>query len=309
MAKSTKKTIQNLPPLTPADIFNYTETPKIRLEHISYVYSKGTPFEIKALDDVSLDIHKGKLTGIIGHTGSGKSTLVQLFNGLTTATSGRVLLDGTDIWAKPKEIGKVRFRVGLVMQYPEYQLFEETVAADIAFGPKNMGLPPEEVTKRVKEAAEFVGLDPSVMDKSPFDLSGGQKRRVAIAGIMAMRPEVLVLDEPAAGLDPSGRQGIFSGIKAYNRATGCTVVIVSHSMEDMAQFCDDVVVMSQAKVLMAGTRDEIFSRATELEAVGLDIPQVTKLAVLLTKAGLPVDTCLYTVGFAEGVLAEVFGLE
>ena len=307
MAK--KKTKNILPPPTPDMIANYTESPKIRLENITFVYSKGTPFEMKALDNVSLDIHRGKLTGIIGHTGSGKSTLVQLLNGLTTAEQGRVLLDGVDIWEKPKEIGKVRFRVGLVMHYPEYQLFEETVGADIAFGPKNMGLSAEDVTQRVKEAATFVGLDPSLMDKSPFDLSGGQKRRVAIAGIMAMRPEVLVLDEPAAGLDPQGRQAIFSGIKAYNRQTGCTVIIVSHSMEDMAQFCDDVVVMSQSKVLMAGTRDEIFSRASELEAVGLDIPQITKLAVLLTRAGIPVDTCLYTVGFAEGVLAEVYGLK
>lgn len=308
MAKKDKK-IASLPPLTPADIANYTENPKIRLEHISFVYSAGTPFEMKALDDVSLDIHKGKLTGIIGHTGSGKSTLVQLLNGLTTATTGRVLLDGEDIWKKPKEIGKIRFRVGLVMQYPEYQLFEETVKADIAFGPLNMKLSDQEISERVAEAAAFVGLDPSLMEKSPFDLSGGQKRRVAIAGIMAMRPEVLVLDEPAAGLDPQGRQAIFSGIKEYNRRTGCTVIIVSHSMEDMAQFCDDVVVMSQSKVLMAGTRDEIFSRAAELEAVGLDIPQVTKLAVLLTEAGVPVDTCLYTVGFAEGVLSEIYGLK
>ena len=304
--KKNQKVVQAPP--TPAEISNYTENPKLRLENISFIYSKGTPFEMKALDNVSLDIHAGKLTGIIGHTGSGKSTLVQLLNGLTAPASGRVLLDGEDIWKHPKEMGKIRFRVGLVMQYPEYQLFEETVSADIAFGPKNMGLPPEEILDRVKESAAFVGLDSALMDKSPFDLSGGQKRRVAIAGIMAMRPEVLVLDEPAAGLDPQGRQAIFSGIKEYNRRTGCTVVIVSHSMEDMAQFCDDVVVMAHAQVLMAGTRDEIFSRADELETVGLDIPQVTKLAVLLTRAGVPVDTCLYTVGFAEGVLAEVYGL-
>lgn len=308
MARKKNDKIKLVPP-TLDMIANYTNDPKLRLENISFIYSKGTPFEMKALDNVSLDIHRGKLTGIIGHTGSGKSTLVQLLNGLTTPTSGRVLLDGEDIWTKPKEIGKIRFRVGLVMQYPEYQLFEETVSADIAFGPKNMGLSPAEVTERVEESAFFVGLAPDLMNKSPFDLSGGQKRRVAIAGIMAMRPEVLVLDEPAAGLDPQGRRAIFSGIKEYNRRTGCTVIIVSHSMEDMAQFCDDVVVMAHAKVLMAGTRDEIFSRADELEAVGLDIPQVTKLAVLLTQAGVPVDTCLYTVGFAENVLAEVYGLQ
>ena len=285
---------------------NQTEHPKIRLEHVSYVYSKGTPFETKALDDVNLDVRRGRMTGIIGHTGSGKSTLVQLLNGLTAPGTGRVLLDGEDIWAKPKEIGKVRFRVGLVMQYPEYQLFEETVGADIAFGPKNMGLSAEEIDHRVSEVSDFVGLDRDLLDKSPFDLSGGQKRRVAIAGIMAMRPEVLVLDEPAAGLDPQGRHAIFSGIKEYNRRTGCTVIIVSHSMEDMAQYCDDVVVMAHAKVLMAGTRDEIFSRADELEAVGLDIPQVTRLAVLLKREGIPVDTALYTVDFAADKLMEIF---
>lgn len=295
-------------PPAPAEIMNYTDTPKIRLERVSYVYSKGTPFETKALDEVSLDIHKGRLTGIIGHTGSGKSTLVQLLNGLTTPAMGRVLLDGEDIWEKPKEIGKVRFRVGLVMQYPEYQLFEETVKADIAFGPKNMNLSDDEISARVAEAAAFVGLDPHLMNQSPFDLSGGQKRRVAIAGIMAMRPEVLVLDEPAAGLDPQGRQAIFTGIREYNRRTGCTVIIVSHSMEDMARYCDDVVVMAHARVLMAGTRDEIFARADELEAVGLDIPQVTRLAVLLKRAGIPVDSGLYTVDRATDALAELYGL-
>ena len=280
----------------------------LRLEHITYRYSAGTPFEVKALDDVTLDIHRGRITGLIGHTGSGKSTLVQLLNGLTRPEAGRVLLDGQDIWQDPKQIGKVRFRVGLVMQYPEYQLFEETVRADIAFGPRNMQLSGEEIAERVDEAAAFAGVDPSLMDKSPFDLSGGQKRRVAIAGIMAMRPEVLVLDEPAAGLDPQGRRDIFGGIRAYNRETGSTVVIVSHSMEDMAQYCDYVAVMAHARLLMTGTRDEVFARADELEAVGLDIPVITKLSSLLRQGGMPLDPGLYTLEAAEAALAQVFGL-
>ena len=280
----------------------------LRLEHITYRYSAGTPFEARALDDVTLDIRRGRITGLIGHTGSGKSTLVQLLNGLTRPEAGRVLLDGQDIWQDPKQIGKVRFRVGLVMQYPEYQLFEETVRADIAFGPRNMQLSGEEIAERVDEAAAFAGVDPSLMDKSPFDLSGGQKRRVAIAGIMAMRPEVLVLDEPAAGLDPQGRRDIFGGIRAYNRETGSTVVIVSHSMEDMAQYCDDVAVMAHARLLMTGTRDEVFARADELEAVGLDIPVITKLSALLRQGGMPLDPGLYTLEAAEAALAQVFGL-
>ena len=280
----------------------------LRLEHITYRYSAGTPFEVKALDDVTLDIRRGRITGLIGHTGSGKSTLVQLLNGLTRPEAGRVLLDGQDIWQDPKQIGKARFRVGLVMQYPEYQLFEETVRADIAFGPRNMQLSGEEIAERVDEAAAFAGVDPSLMDKSPFDLSGGQKRRVAIAGIMAMRPEVLVLDEPAAGLDPQGRRDIFGGIRAYNRETGSTVVIVSHSMEDMAQYCDDVAVMAHARLLMTGTRDEVFARADELEAVGLDIPVITKLSSLLRQGGMPLDPGLYTLEAAEAALAQVFGL-
>ena len=280
----------------------------LRLEHITYRYSAGTPFEVKALDDVTLDIRRGRITGLIGHTGSGKSTLVQLLNGLTRPEAGRVLLDGQDIWQDPKQIGKVRFRVGLVMQYPEYQLFEETVRADIAFGPRNMQLSGEEIAERVDEAAAFAGVDPSLMDKSPFDLSGGQKRRVAIAGIMAMRPEVLVLDEPAAGLDPQGRRDIFGGIRAYNRETGSTVVIVSHSMEDMAQYCDDVAVMAHARLLMTGTRDEVFARADELEAVGLDIPVITKLSALLRQGGMPLDPGLYTLEAAEAARAQVFGL-
>ncbi len=290
----------------PTHIFNQNDNPKLRLENISFRYSPDTPFEVRALDSVSLDIRRGALTGIIGHTGSGKSTLVQLLNGLTKPESGRVLLDGTDIWADPRAIGKIRFRVGLVMQYPEYQLFEETVAADIAFGPRNMGLSEEEIAARVSESVAFVGLSRDLLDKSPFDLSGGQKRRVAIAGIMAMRPEVLVLDEPAAGLDPQGRHTIFEGIRDYNRRTGCTVIIVSHSMEDMAQYCDDVVVMAHARVLMAGSRDEVFARADELEAVGLDIPQITRLSILLRRGGMPIPAGLYTPDAAEDALIRAF---
>ncbi len=280
---------------------------KIIVENISYVYSEKTPFEAVALNDVSVSIAKNRITGIIGHTGSGKSTLVQMFNGLIKPTSGRILLDGEDIWAKPKEIGKVRFRVGLVMQYPEYQLFEETVRADIAFGPRNMGLDEREINKRILACADFVGLDASLLDKSPFDLSGGQKRRVAIAGVMAMNPEVLVLDEPAAGLDPIGRNSIFGGIKNYAEATGASVVIVSHSMEDMARYCDDIIVMSNSRVAMTGNRDEIFSRADELEAIGLDVPEITKIMMLLRERGLDVPCGIYTVEDAEKCLMGIYG--
>ena len=280
---------------------------KIIVENVSYIYSAKTPFEAVALNGVSLSIAKNRITGIIGHTGSGKSTLVQMFNGLIRPTSGRILLDGEDIWEKPKEIGKVRFRVGLVMQYPEYQLFEETVRADIAFGPRNMGLDAEEIERRVLECASFVGLDPSLLDKSPFDLSGGQKRRVAIAGVMAMKPEVLVLDEPAAGLDPIGRSSIFGGIKKYAEATGASVVIVSHSMEDMARYCDDIVVMSDSKVAMTGNRNDIFSRAEELEAIGLDVPEITKLMMMLRERGIDLPCGIYTVEDAERCLVSVYG--
>ena len=280
---------------------------KITLEHVSYTYSKGTPFEIKALDDVCLDIHEGTITGIIGHTGSGKSTMVQLFNGLTQPMEGRILLDGVDIWEKPKEIAKIRFRIGLVMQYPEYQLFEETVAADIAYGPKNMGLDEVEIQQRVADAARFVGLDSGMLSKSPFDLSGGQKRRAALAGIIAMRPEVLVLDEPAAGLDPMGRDAILNGICAYQKESGATIIIVSHSMEDMARFCDEIVVMDHAKVRMCGERDAIFARSDELIDAGLDIPEITKMIWLLRSHGIDVDRSIYTVDRAEQELLRLFG--
>lgn len=281
---------------------------KIALENVTYIYGKGTPFEIKALDNVNLDIHEGTVTGIIGHTGSGKSTMVQLFNGLTRPMEGRILLDGVDIWERPKEIGKIRFRVGLVMQYPEYQLFEETVEADIAYGPKNMGLDEIEIQRRVADAARFVGLESEMLQKSPFDLSGGQKRRAALAGIIAMRPEVLVLDEPAAGLDPLGRDAILNGICAYQKETGSTIIIVSHSMEDMARFCDEIIVMDHARVRMSGLRDEIFARSDELIDAGLDIPEITKLIWLLRARGVDVDRSIYTVDRAEQELAHLFGI-
>ena len=277
----------------------------VTLEHVSYIYEQGTPFEVKALDDVNLTIREGSITGIIGHTGSGKSTMVQLFNGLEKPHSGKILLDGVDIWEKPKNMRDIRFRVGLVMQYPEYQLFEESVRADIAFGPRNMGLSEEETAARVVEAAALVGLDPADLDKSPFDLSGGQKRRAAIAGVMAMRPKVLVLDEPAAGLDPRGRDVILHAIRNYAAHTGATVIIVSHSMEDMASYCDDIVVMSHAKVFLAGTRDEVFAHAGELESVGLDVPQITHLAWELARRGMPLSGGIYTVEAAlDALLAQ-----
>lgn len=278
---------------------------KLQLENVSYIYSPGTPYEIRALDDVSVGIEEGKITGIIGHTGSGKSTFVQLLNGLEKPMGGRVLLDGCDIWEKPREIGKIRFRVGLVMQYPEYQLFEETIRQDIAFGPRNMGLDEEEIARRVEMAADFVGLDKTLLDKSPFDLSGGQKRRAAIAGVIAMKPEVLVLDEPAAGLDPMGRDAIFGSILRYSKETGATVVVVSHSMEDMARLCDDLIVMAHAKVAMQGNCAEIFSRAEELEAIGLTVPQITKLIATLKKRGVTVDGSLYTVTDAVQALLPI----
>ncbi|MBE6554805.1 MAG: energy-coupling factor transporter ATPase [Ruminococcaceae bacterium] len=274
----------------------------VTLEHVSYTYGVGTPFGIRALDDVSLTVRSGSITGIIGHTGSGKSTMVQLLNGLEKPAEGRVLLDGKDIWEDPKRMREIRFRVGLVMQYPEYQLFEETIRADIAFGPRNMGLGEEEIAQRVRDAIKFVGLDPALLDKSPFDLSGGQKRRAAIAGVMAMRPEVLVLDEPAAGLDPRGRDAILEGVCAYGKETGATVIIVSHSMEDMAAYCDDVIVMANARVFLEGTRDEVFSHADELLSVGLDVPQITHLMLMLKQRGFPVPDGVYTVETAASAL-------
>lgn len=267
---------------------------KIELKHVTYAYGRGTPFEVVALDNVDLEIHPGLVTGIIGHTGSGKSTLVRLFNGLEKPESGNVLLDGKDIWENPKEIGKVRFRVGLVMQYPEYQLFEETVAADIAFGPKNMGLPNDEIQRRVSEYSALVGITEAETKKSPFDLSGGQKRRAAIAGVMAMEPEVLALDEPAAGLDPEGKRLILGAVREYADRRKATVIIVSHSMEDMAELCDRVVVVSNGKILCNGTRDEVFGAAELLIRSGLDVPELTRVAMLLAEKGYKTEKTVYT---------------
>lgn len=271
---------------------------KLEVKHVSYVYGRGTPFEIQALDDVSLGFESGKITGLIGHTGSGKSTLVSLLNGLYRPSQGEVLLDGVNIFDKPKELASVRFRVGLVMQYPEYQLFDETVRTDIGFAPRNRGLSSEEVESAVREAAEYTGIGEELLDKSPFELSGGQKRRVAIAGVIAMHPEVLILDEPAAGLDPRGRREILGGLRRYTEKNDVTVILVSHSMEDMAYYCDNVAVMSHAHLYRAGTVDEIFSDAELLTKIGLNVPAVKRIADRLIAAGIPLDGKLYTV---EGV--------
>ncbi|MBR2431767.1 MAG: energy-coupling factor transporter ATPase [Clostridia bacterium] len=268
---------------------------QIVLENVSYYHGKDTPYEIKALNNISLTVPEGVITGLIGHTGSGKSTLVQMFNGLLAPHEGRVLIDGTDIWSAPKKIRDVRFKVGLVMQYPEYQLFEETIFKDIAFGPKNMGVPEEQIEERVLQAADFVGLDRTLLDKSPFDLSGGQKRRAAIAGVIAMRPDVLVLDEPAAGLDPRGRDSIFANIMEYQKQCGNTVVIVSHSMEDMARLCDHLIVMSAGEILMCGDRSAVFTQAEKLVEVGLDVPQITQLMNMLKARGVASAKGIYTV--------------
>ena len=278
----------------------------LRIENLSYVYGKGTPFEKVALDNVSVSFEKGKITGLIGHTGSGKSTLVNLLNGLYKPYSGKVYLDGKDIWANPKEIAKIRYRVGLVTQYPEYQLFDETVRLDIGFGPRNLGLSPEEVEKRVLEAARFAGVGADLLDKSPFELSGGQKRRVAIAGIIAMRPDVLVLDEPAAGLDPRGRREILGSLRDYSDRQNASVILVSHSMEDMAHYCDNVVVMNSAKVYRTGTVENIFSEADALISVGLDVPMISRVAAELKKRGIPLEGKLYTVqGVKDAILRYV----
>ena len=284
-----------------------TMNPKIELINVNYVYGAGTPFESLALDNINLKIEAGKITGIIGHTGSGKSTMVRLFNGLERPSSGQVLLDGSDIWEDPKKIGRVRFRVGLVMQYPEYQLFEETVAADIAFGPANMGLDKDEIDKRVNHYSQLVGLDPSVLEKSPFELSGGQKRRVAIAGIMAMKPEVLVLDEPAAGLDPEGRRNIFDAIEKYRRTENATVIIVSHSMEDMAERCDNIAVLYNSKLIASGSVSSVFSSPEILLNAGLDVPEVTRISMILSENGVKVDRPIYTLQHAIDFIMTKLG--
>ena len=276
----------------------------LRLADVSYVYSKGTPFEKWALKNVSLSFEKGKITGLIGHTGSGKSTLVNLLNGLYKPTEGKVYLNGVDIWENPKEIASVRYKVGLVMQYPEYQLFDETVRDDIAFGPRNLGLEESEVARRVSDAVRFTGIGADLLDKSPFELSGGQKRRVAIAGIVAMRPEVLVLDEPAAGLDPRGRREILGSLRAYAQECDASVILVSHSTEDMAHYCDNVVVMYNAQVYRTGTVSQIFSDPDSLSGVGLDVPAISRIARGLCERGIALSGELYTVEGVKNAIME-----
>ena len=268
--------------------------PILEVKNLTYIYSAGTPFEHKALDDISFSVEPGEFIGIIGHTGSGKSTLMQQLNGLLKPTSGTVLLDGQDIWSDKKLTRQTRFRVGLVFQYPEYQLFEETVYKDIAFGPKNMGLSAEEVDRRVREAAGFVGLTEQQLEVSPFDLSGGQKRRVAIAGVIAMEPEVLILDEPTAGLDPVGRSEILGNIQAYRKAKNATIMMVSHSMEDVARLTDRLLVMNGSKLAMDAPPAQVFTHAEELTQMGLSIPQVTQVFLELKKLGLDVKN-VYTI--------------
>lgn len=267
----------------------------LETKKLSHIYSAGTPFERGALLEVDFTAYAGEYLGIIGHTGSGKSTLIQHLNGLLKPTSGQVLFQGEDIWADAKRTRQTRFQVGLVFQYPEYQLFEETVYRDIAFGPTNMGLTGAELDRRVHDAARFAGLDEGLLQKSPFALSGGQKRRVAIAGVIAMEPEVLVLDEPSAGLDPRGREELLAHIRAYHKERGNTVVLVSHSMDEIAQNVDRIAVLSDAHVLMSGTPREVFARADELVAAGLDVPQVTRVAMALRAKGLPIAPAVYTV--------------
>ena len=275
---------------------------KLELKNLSYTYSDGTTFVRQAVNDVSAVIREGSITGIIGHTGSGKSTLVQMLNGLLTPTSGEVLLDGENIFSNKKTLRDARFKVGLVFQYPEYQLFEETVFKDIAFGPKNQKLSADEINARVLDAANFVGLDRSLLDRSPFDLSGGQKRRVAIAGVMAMRPSILILDEPASGLDPVGREEIFSGLLRYRKETGATVIIVSHSMEDMARYAEDILVMNDSRLMLAGPKDDIFRQADLLISVGLDVPEITHLINELRRRGYDLPDNIYTVEQATQAL-------
>ena len=278
--------------------------PIVQVENLSHIYSIGTPFEHVALDHMNFSVERGEFIGVIGHTGSGKSTLMQHLNGLLKPTSGHVLLDGKDIWSDKKLTRQARFRVGLVFQYPEYQLFEETVYKDIAFGPKNMGLSPEEIDRRVREAAGFVGLTEAQLEVSPFDLSGGQKRRVAIAGVIAMEPEVLILDEPTAGLDPSGREEILQNIESYRKAKNATVMMVSHSMNDVARLTVRLLVLNGAKIAMDGTPEEVFTHAAELEEMGLDIPEVTRVFLRLQALGLDVPA-VHTMEQAVAVLKKL----
>ena len=277
----------------------------IETKNLTYTYGAGTPFSKTAIEDVNIAIKKGEFIGLIGHTGSGKSTLIQQLNGLLRPTSGTVLLNGKDIWEKKKEIRKVRFQVGMVFQYPEYQLFEDTVIKDIGFGPRNMGLSQDEVNQRVMQAVDFVGLDHALLEKSPFDLSGGEKRRAAIAGVIAMDPDVLVPDEPTAGLDPQGRDHLLSQIKAYHKQRQNTVILVSHSMEDIARVADRVLVMNESKVFLFDETAKVFSHAKELEQIGLRVPQVTKIMMKLHENGYPVDPAVFTL---EQAVKEILPL-
>lgn len=276
----------------------------LKTENLTYVYSQGTPFEKTAVNNVSLEIEKGEFTGIIGHTGSGKSTLIRHFNGLLKPTSGKIYLDGKDIWEDKTGIRQVRFRVGLVFQYPEYQIFEETVYKDIAFGPKNMKLSDQEIDRRVRTTAEAVGISGAMLEKSPFELSGGEKRRVAIAGVMAMEPEVLILDEPTAGLDPKGREHILGLIKEYHRTMGCTVLLVSHSMEDVARYASKLLVMNKAEIFCYDKTPEVFKKSAELEKIGLSVPQITRIFNKLRENGIDIDNDVYTVGYAKEKILE-----
>lgn len=280
--------------------------PILEIKNLNHIYSAGTPFEHIALKDVSFSVEPGEFIGVIGHTGSGKSTLMQHMNGLLKPTSGQVLLDGKDIWSDKKLTRQSRFRVGLVFQYPEYQLFEETVYKDISFGPKNMGLPAEEVDRRVREAAGFVGLTDQQLEASPFDLSGGQKRRVAIAGVIAMEPDVLILDEPTAGLDPEGREDVLRNIDDYRKAKNATIMMVSHSMNDVARMASRLLVMCDAHLALDGTPQEVFNHAQELLDMGLDIPEVTRVFLKLQQMGLPVNQ-VYTTQQAVAELKRLKG--
>lgn len=281
----------------------------LELKNLTYIYGEKTPFEKLAVDNVNLSVEKGEFVGIIGHTGSGKSTLVQMLNGLIKPVGGQVLLNGEDIWKKPKEIRKVRFKVGMVFQYPEYQLFDETVYKDISFGPKNKGLSGAELDGAVRKAAEFTGLKAELLDKSPFDLSGGEKRRAAIAGVIAMEPEVLVLDEPTAGLDPMGRELLLSQIMQYHREKNNTVILVSHSMEDIARVADRVLVMNNSKAVMFDKTRNVFSRGRELEKIGLRVPQITKIMLELKERGFDVPDGILTVDEALSYITSILKKE
>lgn len=279
--------------------------PILETKNLTYVYGEGTPFRITAVEDVNISVEKGEFVGIIGHTGSGKSTLVQHLNGLLKPTSGSILLNGEDIHKNKETTRAARFKVGLCFQYPEYQLFESTVYRDIAFGPKNMGLSEAQIKEAVLRAADFVGIRKEWMEKSPFDLSGGEKRRVAIAGVMAMEPEILILDEPTAGLDPRGRARLSDMIEIYRRSTGKTVVIVSHSMDDVAEVASKVIVMDHSHTATVGTVGEVFRQAERMVSIGLDVPQITRIFLRLKAQGLPVRTDIYTVDAAKRELLRV----